>query len=74
MLLIICGAGAYFFYAANAMTVIRLSSRIMQEPLYMIVGFIGIVALIELCRRLRGHSHSVRGRRAAGVHFRQPDG
>ena len=54
VLLIICGAGAYFFYAANAMTVIRLSSRIMQEPLYMIVGFIGIVALIELCRRCVG--------------------
>ena len=54
VLLIICGSGAYFFYAANAMTVIRLSSRIMQEPLYMIVGFIGIVALIELCRRCVG--------------------
>ena len=54
VLLIICGSGAYFFYAANAMTVIRLSSRVMQEPLYMIMGFIGIVALIELCRRCVG--------------------
>ena len=54
VLLIVFGSGAYFFYAANAMTVIRLSSRIMQEPLYMIVGFIGIVALIELCRRCVG--------------------
>ena len=54
VLLIICGSGAYFFYAANAMTVIQLSSRIMKEPLYMVVGFIGIVALIELCRRCVG--------------------
>ena len=54
VLLIICGAGAYFFYAANAMTVIRMSSRIMQNPLYMIVGLIGFLALIELCRRCVG--------------------
>ena len=54
VLLIIFGAGAYFFYAANAMTVIRLSSRIMQEPLYMIMGLIGFLALIELCRRCVG--------------------
>lgn len=54
ILLIILGPGAYFFYAANAMEVIRLSARIMQEPLYMVVGLIGILALIELCRRCVG--------------------
>ena len=54
ILLIICGSGAYFFYAANAMTVIQLSSRIMQQPLYMVIGLIGILALIELCRRCVG--------------------
>ena len=54
IVLIICGSGAYFFYAVNARTVIQLSSRIMKEPLYMIIGFIGILALIELCRRCVG--------------------
>ena len=54
VLLIICGSGAFFFYAANARTVIQLSSRIMKEPLYMVIGFIGILALIELCRRCVG--------------------
>ena len=54
ILLIICGSGAYFFYAVNARTVIQLSSRIMKEPLYMVIGFIGIIALIELCRRCVG--------------------
>lgn len=48
------GSGAYFFYAFNAMTVIRLSARIMAEPLYMAVGLIGILALVELCRRCVG--------------------
>lgn len=53
-MLLIVGPGAYFFYAANAMTVIRLSARIMQQPLFMIVGVIAIIALIELCRRCVG--------------------
>ncbi len=53
-ILLIVGPGAYFFYAANAMTVIRLSARIMQQPLFMIVGVIAIIALIELCRRCVG--------------------
>ncbi len=53
-ILLIVGPGAYFFYAANAMTVIRLSARIMQQPLFMVVGVIAIIALIELCRRCVG--------------------
>ena len=54
ILLMVVGSGAYFFYAANAMTVIRLSARIMKQPLYMAVGVVGILALIELCRRCVG--------------------
>ena len=54
VILMIAGSGAYFFYAANAMTVIRLSARIMKEPLYMAVGVVGILALVELCRRCVG--------------------
>ena len=54
IIITILGAGAYFFYAANAMTVIRLSARIMADPLFMIVGAIGILALVELCRRCVG--------------------
>lgn len=54
VILMIVGSGAYFFYAANAMTVIRLSARIMKQPLYMAVGLIGILALVELCRRCVG--------------------
>ena len=54
IIIMIVGSGAYFFYAFNAMTVIRLSARIMAEPLYMAVGLIGILALVELCRRCVG--------------------
>ena len=54
VILLVAGPGAFFFYAINAMTVIRLSARIMKEPLYMAVGLIGVLALVELCRRCVG--------------------
>ena len=54
VIIAIIGSGAYFFYAANAMTVIKLSARIMANPLFMVVGAIGILALVELCRRCVG--------------------
>ena len=54
IILLIIGPGAYFFYAVNAQNVIQMSARVMQNDLYMIVGLIGILALVELCRRCVG--------------------
>ena len=54
ILLLIAGPGAYFFYAVNAQKVIDMSARIMQDDLYMFIGLIGILALVELCRRCVG--------------------
>ncbi len=50
----VLGCGAFFFYAVNAENVIKMSARVMQNDLYMIVGLIGILALVELCRRCVG--------------------
>ena len=54
VVILLAGSGAFFFYAVNAMTVIRLSAKIMADPLFMTVGIIGILALVELCRRCVG--------------------
>ena len=54
IVLLIAGPGAYFFYAVNAENVIQMSARVMQNDPYMIVGLIGILALVELCRRCVG--------------------
>lgn len=54
IILLILGSGAFFFYAANAMEAIRLSARIIREPVFMIAGIIAIIALAELCRRCVG--------------------
>ena len=51
IVLLIAGPGAYFFYAVNAQNVVQMSARVMQNDLYMIIGLIGILALVELCRR-----------------------
>ena len=54
IILLVLGSGAFFFYAANAMEAIRLSARIIREPVFMIAGVIAILALAELCRRCVG--------------------
>lgn len=54
IVILILGAGSFFFYAANAMEVIRLSARVIREPKYMIAGILAILALAELCRRCVG--------------------
>ena len=52
IVLMVVGSGCFFYYAANAMTLIRLATRI--QPLHVAVGVIGILILIELCRRCVG--------------------
>ncbi|MDD3347238.1 TRAP transporter permease [Oscillibacter sp.] len=52
--IMILGAGAFFYYALNAERIIKLSLRAAKDPVLLTVGVIGIVALIELCRRSVG--------------------
>jgi TRAP transporter 4TM/12TM fusion protein len=52
VVLMVVGAGCFFYFAANAMTIIRLVSRI--QPLQVVVGVLGILVLAELCRRCVG--------------------
>ena len=54
IVLLIAGPGAYFFYAVMGQNVVQMSARVMQNDLYMIIGLIGILALVELCRRCVG--------------------
>ena len=62
IVLLIAGPGAYFFYAVNAQNVVQMSARVMQNDLYMIIGLIGILALVELLETEYG---IVLGRRQA---------
>ncbi|MBR1409092.1 MAG: TRAP transporter permease [Clostridia bacterium] len=55
IVLMVLGAGAFFYYAANAHSILnmRLAVR-MRDIKYTVIGVIGILALIELCRRCVG--------------------
>ena len=50
--LMVIGAGCFFYFAINAMTLVRLSTRI--EPVHVVIGVIGVLILMELCRRCVG--------------------
>ena len=50
--LMLIGAGCFFYFAINSMTLIRLATRI--QPIHVVIGCVGILVLIELCRRCVG--------------------
>lgn len=52
VLLMALGSGSFFYFAANALTIVKLSTRI--EPIHVIIGIVGILVLVELCRRCVG--------------------
>lgn len=52
ILLMLVGAACFFYFARNAMTMIRLATRI--QPIHVVIGCIGILVLVELCRRCVG--------------------
>ena len=52
VLLMLCGSGAFLYYAANAMTIIQQGSNF--ERYQIVIGIVGIIALMEVCRRSVG--------------------
>ena len=52
VLLMVIGSGSFFYFAANALTIVKLSTRI--EPIHVVIGILGILCLVELCRRCVG--------------------
>ena len=54
VVLMVLGAGAFFFYTFHAQTVVKLNMRITREWVYIAVGAVGMLVLAELCRRSVG--------------------
>ena len=52
IVLAVVGAACFFYFAANALTIIKLVTRI--QPMHVIMGVVGILVLAELCRRCVG--------------------
>ena len=51
-ILMVLGAGSFFYFAINAFSIIQLATKL--QPIHIIIGTIGILVLIELCRRCVG--------------------
>jgi len=52
IVMMVIGSACFFYFAANAMSIIRLATRI--QPIHVVVGCVGILILMELCRRCVG--------------------
>jgi TRAP transporter 4TM/12TM fusion protein len=52
IVLMLVGTGCFLYFAFNAMTLIKLATRI--EPIHVVIGAVGILILLELCRRCVG--------------------
>ena len=52
IVLMVAGAACFFYFAVNAMSIIRLATRI--EPIHVGLAIIGVLVLMELCRRCVG--------------------
>lgn len=50
--LMILGFGSFMYFATNATDILMMGTRI--EPLHVVLGIIGILVLVELCRRCVG--------------------
>ena len=52
IVLMLVGTGCFLYFAFNALTLIKLATRI--EPIHVVIGAVGILILLELCRRCVG--------------------
>ena len=52
IVLLVVGSASFFYFAANALPLIKLATRI--ETIHVVIGVIGILVLVELCRRCVG--------------------
>ncbi len=50
--LMVCGTGSFLYYTFNALTIIQQGSRF--EWYQIVIGIIGILSLVEVCRRSVG--------------------
>ena len=54
ILIMVLGAGSFLYYAFNAKDIIKLSLRAAKVDYLLVIAVIGVLALIELCRRSVG--------------------
>ena len=54
IIIMVLGAGSFFYFAYNAKDILKLASNITKQPAMVVIAIIGILAFAELCRRCVG--------------------
>ncbi len=54
VVLMVLGSGSFFYFAANADRLIKMDYAVMKDPMLMVLGAVGLLVLVELCRRSVG--------------------
>ena len=54
LVIMVLGAGSFFYFAANAKDILLKATKVTNEPFMVAIAIIGVLALAELCRRCVG--------------------
>ncbi len=54
IIIMVVGAIPFFYFAANATSIIKLATRVTQDPKMVVMAILAILAFMELCRRCVG--------------------
>ena len=54
LVIMVLGAGSFFYFAANAKDILLKATKVTNEPFIVAIVIIGVLALAELCRRCVG--------------------
>ena len=54
IVIMVVGAVPFFYFAANATSIIKLATRVTQDPMMVVMAILSILAFMELCRRCVG--------------------
>ena len=54
IVIMVAGAAPFFYFAANATSIIKLATRVTQNPVMVAMAIVSILSYMELCRRCVG--------------------
>ncbi|MEG1657958.1 MAG: TRAP transporter permease [Oscillibacter sp.] len=54
ILIMVAGSGCFFYFAFNAHAILKLATRVTKNPVMVVIAVVGILSLMELCRRSVG--------------------
>ena len=54
VVIMVVGAAPFFYFAANAQSIIKLATKITKNPVMVVIAILSVLAFMELCRRCVG--------------------